>query len=98
MMNNQVASQNYKQKQEDNPLQALATQFQMTEEETSYIVNIVQENDPSLELLKQPRVLMLIKQRKGRWVKVGGFSISSGVWHLPLTKSAHVSYILLLVW
>ena len=74
MMNNQLESRPSKQKQEDNPLQALAAQFQMTEEETSYIVNIVQENDPSLELLKQPRVLMLIKQRKGRWVKVGGFS------------------------
>jgi len=50
-------------------ISSLASQFQMTQEETQLVISIVQQPDPSLELLKHPKVTELIKQRKGRWVQ-----------------------------
>lgn len=41
----------------------------MTQQETKLIISIVQQNDPSLESLKQTKVQLIIKQRKGRWVQ-----------------------------
>eukprot|EP00571_Detonula_confervacea_P008773 CAMPEP_0172321782 /NCGR_PEP_ID=MMETSP1058-20130122/44286_1 /TAXON_ID=83371 /ORGANISM="Detonula confervacea, Strain CCMP 353" /LENGTH=573 /DNA_ID=CAMNT_0013037377 /DNA_START=185 /DNA_END=1906 /DNA_ORIENTATION=- len=41
----------------------------MTPEETKLVISIIQQNDPSLESLKQPTVQVIIKQRKGRWVQ-----------------------------
>lgn len=67
MMNTESGSQHFNQ--ELNPAQALATQFRLTPEETRYIIGLVQQNDPSIESLKQPKVQELIKQRKGRWVQ-----------------------------
>lgn len=81
MMNNQSAPSNVGVgtsgstggtggRKDQSPLDALATQFDLTHDETALIVSIVQKPDTSLETLKHPKVLQMIKQRKGRWVQV----------------------------
>ncbi len=55
---------------EPSPIQALASQLRLTRGDTEFVINIVKHNDPPLEWLKDPKVLHIIKQRKGRWVKV----------------------------
>jgi hypothetical protein len=59
---------------EPSRIQALASQLRLTRGDTEFVINIVKHNDPPLEWLKDPKVLHIIKQRKGRWVKV---SVSS---------------------
>jgi hypothetical protein len=44
-------------------------QFGMTMEETGLIIGVVRQSDPSLDSLKHPKVQVIIKQRKGRWVQ-----------------------------
>jgi hypothetical protein len=64
----------YKCDAEPSRIQALASQLRLTRGDTELVINIVKHNDPPLEWLKDQKVLHIIKQRKGRWVKA---SVSS---------------------
>jgi len=55
---------------EPSPIQALASQLRLTREDTEFVIKIVKHNDPPLEWLNDPKVINIIKQRKGRWVQV----------------------------
>ena len=51
-------------------IQELASQYGMTREEMEEIFKHTQQQEQTLEWLKQPRVQRIVKHRKGRWVQV----------------------------